>query len=145
MNSTDAKESLKLFRKEVALFERILKSYPKVESPVKRLIRLMRNRQNVKNYYRRHGQKKFTFNMYPPKCGEEKVGKTVFRDVMTNHSDELLCLTGKDLEVMVKEFGIDPNLPTKKKQEEVFIAALDRISLGESERKKIAKRKQPDL
>ena len=138
--SLDDKKRKERFDRAVALFDKIRKSVRRRESPIKKMIRLMRNAQNVRDFYARHGHKEFTHGVYP-KREKERTGKAVFREVMMYHSDDILCLTGGDLETLVAEFGVEPSLPVRQKQEAVYLAALDRITHGKSKRRKTTKTK----
>ena len=118
--------NLEFFHKAVVRFDHIRRgcSLKNIRlSPTKKMIWQMAHAQSQKRYRAKTGNPLPIYQL----TGKQK---RLWREVLRKHDAEVLSMTGVDLEIFSKQYDIDPNLPTKVRQEAAFQAFADDIIYG---------------
>ena len=133
------------FIKAIRRFSHIRRgSRPLKLTPVKKMIRLMRHSQICKRYVQKHG---IVSKRMPALWHDFDKSKRHWRYVFNKHDTEVLCMAGVDLEVLARQYGVDPNLPTQEKQEAAYQAFADDMIHGDPKwtKEKVAREKKAFL
>ena len=103
----------------------------------------VRHLKSVLKYNERHGVSSRSAVYIENKAAVER-NRRLAREFIMNSSDDILSATGEELDLLVERFNVDPNLPTRDKQEEVLEAMANKYIRGDSEgnKKEIARQKQ---
>jgi len=86
--------------------------------------------QAQRRYVERVGKPECTFHLYP-KTGSKS--RKFWQDIVKENEEEILCMAGVELETVAGYYGVDPNLPTKRKQEITHQALVDDMIHGDPE------------
>jgi hypothetical protein len=118
------------FHKAVLRFEYIRKGrgYKKL-TLVQKMMRQMRHLHSQLRYLEKVGQTSRPDYHLWRLVGNRN--KRLWKEVAKNHDEEILCMNGEDLETLVRQYDIDPNLPVKQQQEMAHQAFVDSLVYGD--------------
>ena len=118
------------FRKALRHWDALVRGAFHPKTPLQMHVEKMRRTKASRKYWERHPEQ--VPAPYVSVTKPEKTLKQRRYEFFMKNSEDVLSVQGSDLNVLAEHFEIDPGLPEKEKQEEVFQAMADSYVHGDS-------------